>query len=1125
LAQAGASRVQPPPHCSLVNLERLTERLRRFAQQHTEPKDDIKFKQLCLSLNGRHIVCQVPRQHDNCSVATAINSTIMPSPHPVGGERSPKVQPKSGKTIEEKRSRNTGGGSSARDIAVEEEIRELLSKAGDLGDGATGSDQGSYRDATKLYEKATGLAEKYYGNAREETLNIRGWWAASLRRTGDLKKAITCDLKNVEWALEGLKQCQHASGTNSAEILSAKERHLDFQRRLARSYLANQQPAWAIPIFRTVAAADVTISAEQNCKDRVDLASALFESGTDQHIMEAVDLNISTLKSTEKALGNDHIETVKVRYNLGRELYELKKYNDALKKFGELLKILKAKNCKAKAAPDYREILEDTEVSLMNCSERVARQEGKIKPQNELEAETKRRGEEYRREMVIRVEEAENHMARQKKMAEQQSLSMTEEKRRNAELRGQVVEQLQVKEKSAQREEKKTAKQKSKEGTRQQGIDKEVQRQLAEQTQAEEVKGTQRRLETQTAEGSSEKDQRKVKGQQEKKVLYAKLQDIDSRASTPKDRKGKEVERPKKVDHDGAGQQKREREREDPGREQSHARTATTKPTKSSNPDERAQNAWQDIKRKPSEQTSKTVKPRITDATKPLVGTSNELPRNQSSTSARGDSSPLTEANLRQLPSHQRSASARAASNSLTEANMRQLQRSKSTRSNANKTTRSGGPDNFGGVTRHVKPDRTIEKEREQAFPVSEFAVPTRVNKNEVPDKPRKERHANELSMVKSHLASVAEQATGKSDTSVKDRATDTRSPRADTNLKTPSEQRSLVTNTKSERDGRPKSALERTRPSKDDRASRRLSAPVTTPSERDSTGQGEDIQEKKRSTPSVVSETHGKIERQRPKSSQSHYRKDSSASTADQSTGPRSGSTESRQTKQSPGATSDLTPAAVQMTHFLESAGKATEPMKERKPDRPRQSSAKHDETGIADASKAFLDRSEDSCETAGPGVTPAMSRDDTQEPAFSLGDAENDVTIHTENGHTPPQINIVKEQMTDNTTSEIHSSKPVIITSTIPTDTTGTLAQFVPGGWHQDFDEPDHHRKPRRARSNDQEGLGGLRVSNIDDLAHRRASSVNLRRAHLYTAKTPLLRTWDPQESVSTSLEFRCA
>jgi tetratricopeptide (TPR) repeat protein len=1104
-----ASHVQPPPHCSLINLGRLTERLRRFAQQHIEPKDDIEFKQLCLSLNGRHIVCQVPRQHDDCSVATAINSTIMPPPHLVGGDRSPKVQQKSGKTIEEKRSRNTGGGSSARDIAVEEEIRELLSKAGDLGDGATGSYQGSSRDATKLYEKATGLAEKYYGNVREETLNIRGWWAASLRRTGDLKKAITCDLKNVEWALEGLKQCQRASGTNSAEILSAKERHLDFQRRLARSYLANQQPAWAIPIFRTVAAADVPISAEQTRKDRVDLASALFESGTDQHIMEAVNLNILTLKTTEKALGKDHIETVKVRYNLGRELYELKKYNDALKKFGELLKILKAKNCEAKAAPDYREILEDTEVSLMNCSERVARQEGKIKPQIELEAETKRRGEEYRREMAIRVEEAENHMARQKKMAEQQSLFMTEEKRRNAELRGQVVEQLQVKEKSAQREEKKTAQQKSKEGTRQQGIDKEVQRQLAERTQAEEAKGTQRRLETQTAKGNPEKDQGKVKGQQEKEVLYAKLQGVDSRASTPKDRKGKEVERPKRVDHDGAGQQKREREREDPGREQSYARTATTKPTKSSNPDERALNAWQDIKRKPSEQTSKTVKPRMTDATKPSVGTPNELPRNQSSTSARGDSSPLTEANLRQLPSPQRSASAQVASNSLTEANMRQLQRSKSTRSNANKTTRSGGPDNFGSVTRHVDPDRTTENEREQANPVPEFAVPTRVSKSEVPDKPRKERHVNKLSMVKSHLASVAEQANGKNDTSVKDRATDTRSPRADTNLKTPSEQR-----TKSERDDRPKSALERTRPSENDRASRRLSAPVITPSERDSTGQGEDIQGKKRSTPSVVSETHGKIERERPKSSQSHYRKGLSASTADQSTGPRSGSTESRQTKQSPGASSDLTPAAVQMAHFLESAGKATEPMKERKPDRLRQSSAKHDETGIADAPKAFLDRSEGSCEIAGPGVTAAMSRDDNQEPAFSLGDAENDVTIHAENGHTPPQINVVKERMTDNTTSEIHSSKPVIITRTILADTTGTLAQFVPGGWHQDFDEPDHHRKPRRARSNDQEGLGGLRVSNIDDLAHRRASSVNLRRAHLYTAKTPPLRTWDPQE-----------
>jgi hypothetical protein len=111
-----------------------------------------------------------------------------------------------------------------------------------------------------------------------------------------------------------------------------------------------------------------------------------------------------------------------------------------------------------------------------------------------------------------------------------------------------------------------------------------------------------------------------------------------------------------------------------------------------------------------------------------------------------------------------------------------------------------------------------------------------------------------------------------------------------------------------------------------------------------------------------------------------------------------------------------------------------------------------------------------------------------------------------------------------TDNTESEAETlvdkhSQPVthsIPFSVIRTDTlkSDSSERIVPGGWHQDFDEPGPAPMLRRFRSDDQQGGGGLRISQMEDTSHKRASSVGLSRASMPETPNSPIKNWSHQE-----------
>jgi hypothetical protein len=913
-------------------------------------------------------------------------------------------------------------------MRVEDEIRRLLKKAEDLEKKAGDDDQTLHEAAAKAYEEATELSEKHYGNLHEFTLNLRPCWADSLRNAGKLTQAITCHYKNVEWMLENLKQCKIKESRNTTMISEAQERHLDAQRRLAETYLANEQHADAISVYEAVVETKATRSLEDYCKARVDLAAALFESGSDRNIMRAFNLNTETLQIADENLGKSHIETSKVRYNLGSELYDLKKYDDASLRFGELLEILQAKDSRARSAPEYREYLKDTKAMLKNCSTKIARREDKIKSQmGEAEQAQFKEGlarqieaEEKRQKAARNRQEADENRKRarlDRVEADEKRKDADERRSRKEQRKGQVAQGLQIKETATLREDK-TTKQAMGGGS---------------ELELEESERAQSRAKTVLRETNKERGERKDE------KLDGERRSQGSRASTRDDGVAKETDIAKKPGRNNTGQTEQGKKRETPGQEQK-------------------------------------------DVTKPSYKVPNE---------------PST---------RHRSAPALADCSGVTEAHMVQLQRSESARNDA-AAYPNMNPSGTSRVSKDRNSGRVAEAERAEVttVPAQEEA------KSEEAEKKRKDRHANGPSKRRTQLGPVMDQVNSKSGIDTTDGAIKPSNVRTGKHRENYSEKLGVVSSAKAGLEDRPRSALERTRPSEDERASRRLSAPTIMGPEQDESGQGQGIQKKTRGLSAVGLETQGHFGKERSKSSQSYYRIPSSSSTTTQSrkTEPRSGSSEPKQRKASPGLKREFTSSAAQMPKIAEK-------------DRTRPT--KPGDKEIADAVKFLPDRLEGSGEVARPDVTGTLFQDSFRGPTDSWADANDTVLIHSGTRDTLPQTNMANHRMTGDTTSgadrfaETQSQaasppKPVIITRT-SLSTTKNAERLVPGGWHQDFDEPAAVGKLRRVRSSEQNSEGGLRVSKTNESNHRRASSVVLPRTNVSATKSPLLRTWDPQE-----------
>ncbi|KAI4679076.1 uncharacterized protein J4E88_006368 [Alternaria novae-zelandiae] len=413
--------------------------------------------------------------------------------------------------------------SSPPEMTLDARINELRSEAESLEAIAKNIGKASLPGVVIAWERATDLAEQHYGNLDQKTLEIRERLAASLMKAGDFQKAIVCGLENEQRTLERYRRDRGSSREISAPARASKENHLEAQRQLARAYLESKDYKNAIKKFRAVVEDNIiSKSAEQRCMDRVDLAAAMYELGTDRDIMEAINLNMTTLQRAEASLGKDHIESVHVRYNLGRELSALKKYGDALEKFSEVMEILHLKNCQARSSPEYQQYLEDTEDAVRTCKINIDRQNLKASRRADAAVEEKRR-----REEVLKAQVAE-----QKRLHEVAAAAEKERKRREELLKSQIAEQERLQE-AADREERAKVRQQA--------------AAAAEERRRREVLKTQIDEQKRLKESADQKEQADLIRAREEEEARRKQKEKDRRARRAKEEEKKQIAEQKRL--------------------------------------------------------------------------------------------------------------------------------------------------------------------------------------------------------------------------------------------------------------------------------------------------------------------------------------------------------------------------------------------------------------------------------------------------------------------------------------------------------------------------------------------------------------------------------------------------
>jgi hypothetical protein len=288
----------------------------------------------------------------------------------------------------------------------EEQAEKARSEQGDIA-------RNSYERAVVAYDKAARLAEKHWGKFDDNTLAIRDCLAAALRGSGSISRAILINKENVS-------RYQNCQGDPHRLTLEAK-------RQLAECYLAYHEYSEAIKTYRNILSSRSQVSDIDLYQDRTDLAAALFESGTTANVMEAVDLNIRTLELVSKKLGEDHIETIKVRHNLATELSKLKKNEDAMQHFEKNLSLLQHRDCKARVDDAYRKYVKLSKDSLEVCSKISKRDKTKKAEQQKLEKEQieneKREKERLKKEQQEKLEKE-----RLRRLEEEQAETLRKER-------------------------------------------------------------------------------------------------------------------------------------------------------------------------------------------------------------------------------------------------------------------------------------------------------------------------------------------------------------------------------------------------------------------------------------------------------------------------------------------------------------------------------------------------------------------------------------------------------------------------------------------------------------------------------------------------------------------------
>ncbi|USP78638.1 hypothetical protein yc1106_05912 [Curvularia clavata] len=912
--------------------------------------------------------------------------------------------------------------------SIDERIDALGEKAMDLERRAEDGDQRLLEEAANAYGEAVKLAEKHWGNLDEKTLTLRERWADSVRNTGNLAEATICHSRNADWTLENLKQ--HRLQHSPKDLIRlAIERHLYAQRQLAETYLADKRFSAAIYVYEKVIDSGDQ-SREELYKDRADLASALFESGSDRNIMRAVNLNVETLQDADKNLGKSHIETVKIRFNLARELYALSKYGDASDKLKELLKILEASECQARSAPEYHIYLEKTKKSLRNCSKKIALQQEELK-----------KAEKIRRQLQKQVEEK-KHVVREGK--ETSGSAHKTDKKNQGEQPGKV-ESPEVQENQRSRVPDTPKQPKHTGNTTDQEL---TQEKLGEETRR------------QVAETSSRtKQQRRTS------------EPIKEASQTPtKPKKRGTVDGPD--EHHSSTKQKAD-----------NTKTASVATPELHFTDQPSKS--------PPKQTSKSESPRPKDVSK----------------------SPKKPEAKHDLPIRPHSASETLSPHSTAETGLKKMQRSNSTRSDVSRTKRTSDYKDGSIVPKDVKLDGKSTRHKESACSALSDSKTQREKMDSMPTtQPEKK---------KSRRGSTpgTQPADRRHESDVINLVT---SPTAS------KEQHSSLEMKQEEQSNKGKSRKKEV--SGEEKASQIPAAPSIVLS-------GPEHRQQTQLPDSVKPRPKNRHERERPGSSQSHYHEvPSPLRIVDRDIAKR----KERRSRSSDSARVSLPPKiendVEQISKHKSNAERSTRrnslllsgtgietPPSHSSEKSSEKSKRKRTDNWTADLIEP-LDKS--ITEKSIPDSKPMPAEDERQTTYLWVDALEcfESANPGNEDGHQPSSA--AKTCQTDSTSSIVKPDQDqpldtVLQPEQIHVHSTGTLnagqrEHVIPGGWHQDFDEPDSNQKLRKSRSNDVLSQGGLRVTQPSGTGHRRSASVDIPRPISTSKPVPHSKDWSDRDEI---------
>ena len=951
-------------------------------------------------------------------------------------------------------------------MTVDHDIKVLTERGDDLVGKAR------YQDAVKPFDKATKLLEERRGKLDESTLNSRERLADTLMSAGDIVGATNCHLEIVKRTLENLQRCQSLSGSKNSVISAAQKRHLDAQRRLADTYLANNDYGKAISTYQAIVDTEARKPMEDVIKDRVDLTSALFGSGSDRNIMKAVNVNIETLDRAEQSLGRNHIETVKVRFNLAKELFNLKKYNDASTRCLELLDILQADRYKGGEESDHLECLKDTKKLLRNCSAKI----------------------------VLQEEDSKRRIAQEKETAMEKEKANAE--RRAAEAKRRAAEQV--------NEGRETKRQ----------VDKEIEAiKKATQTEWKEKGRTDPKHRNQDPPATQKKESNSRRQSDVRKKVSSPINPSspspksDKRApntpqspkrSLPKVESVSDRPRAKDTSKDDSARSTRNEQ----AKHQSSASTVSQSPSLT-------KEKLRELDRKYS--TSGPLGSKVLSKDSLAIESKTDLPKRLRSASVVIRGSDRTEERSEQ--SNRRHSSRNELIERSQSATPDKGRRSSSTVSRSPDLIRKKPSElervspTRNGKARTTTPGQKLQEKAEarKAQPAPESGVTREVG---IPDQ-KHEQVDSKRKKVSDNSKSVQESQTPDRPAGANRRASAGEQYRESNWLETPvggskrrSEQLPSVSEPSERQDSEGKVHSNRTHPG-DERVSRTVSAPSIRITEHSSSRYA--VKRKDNQEPPIVDvESRVKIEGERPTSSHSNYEVASLASNTGRKREPRSASTDSRRVRRSSETPKDTDRTSAQILGSKDSVSNVDQAEDSKTPDQVQQAVDQSSRTCAPSLNVSADDTSKSARKP--PSSYKDLFFPTLEEIQKATPESPKDlVSAPPKSDRAQPENAFGGEPQNDDNTSASKAARDKQLQSEIPseplpifqTDTsvTGAAEWTVPGGWHRDFDEPDPDKKARRARSNERIKSDKLRVSQAHNVSHRRTSSVDLPRQSVPT------------------------